>query len=832
MNADRYARVRDLFFAADELSGAARQKFLETEIGDDKELMADVLSLLDEHDAELARLEGAKAMPVPAPRELGEPTVAPGDGTAKQSRAAKPTQIASASEITQPPRTDKLDTERADKKVSASEITQRGAERTHASPKDFESRGSKDRTSPSELLLANKSRRARRINSGWLWLAAVLPTLIVGYLTYHSVSNSVQLALRNELTGVSNSIDLATGRFLDDKAQLVQSWARQSLIRDSILGLVELSDRKSKMDVLQSAPLAAQIRSELRILSGRPDVKFVVWNQSFTTIASWREDNSDLGHPVIPSGTSDVARVLRGETVIYGPDRGDGPASLTEDEVGTVDEVIEPMMACIVPIRDGNSEVVAALLVNSIGLFKEFNELFHESSVSSGLDIYAINRDAEMISVSPHAASLFHRSKFDMDPETIVAGLRVSDPGGLITESTRDAVVRRSLPLTESASAATLGESLVRLEPYSNYAGESVVGGWRWIPRWRFAVIVEKDVRDAFAAARIVWYSFLLLGSLLTVTALVSAGRLARSSARDQAAVHPLSRYEIISELGSGGMGVVYKVKHLQLGRNAALKLLRSDRQNREDQLRFDREARLAASLTNPHSVTIYDYGRSEEGEAYCVMEYLSGLTLQEVVARSGFQSIGRVLFVLRQVCEALGEAHSMDLVHRDIKPQNIMLSLDPSIGDWAVVFDYGLAKPLSPEKGTYQTREVIWAGTPMYMAPERFRSPSVMDPSSDIYSVGCVAYYLLAGRPPFAECDPESLFALIISEQPIGLGIHRGEDVPESVRNCVLKCMAKNAADRYASIDELATAIDALRIKYPWTSSDAVEWWKQHGEA
>jgi len=106
------------------------------------------------------------------------------------------------------------------------------------------------------------------------------------------------------------------------------------------------------------------------------------------------------------------------------------------------------------------------------------------------------------------------------------------------------------------------------------------------------------------------------------------------------------------------------------------------------------------------------------------------------------------------------------------------------------------------------------------------------MDPSSDIYSVGCVAYYLLAGRPPFAECDPESLFALIISEQPIGLGIHRGEDVPESVRNCVLKCMAKNAADRYASIDELATAIDALRIKYPWTSSDAVEWWKQHGEA
>ncbi|EMI20790.1 two-component sensor histidine kinase, partial [Rhodopirellula maiorica SM1] len=487
MNADRYARVRDLFFAADELSGPARQNFLENEIGDDKELMAEVLSLLGEHDAEHAQREGAKALPVPAPRELGQPVDVLEDAVEKAEprRAAEATKVPSTSELTYPPRKklsrkkssrtkpsqpDPLDTKRGEKKVSASEITQRGAERTHASPKDFESRGSKDRTSPSELLLASKSRRARRINSGWLWLAAVLPTLVVGYLTYHSVSDSVQLALRNELTGVSNSVELATGRFLDDKAQLVQSWARQSLIRDSILGLVELSDRKSKLDVAESSPLAAQILSELKVLSGKPDVKFVVWNQSFTTIASWREDHSDLGQPVIPSGTSDVARVLRGETVVYGPDRGDGPASLTEVEVGTADESIEPMMACIVPIRDENSEVVAALLVNSIGLFKEFNELFHESSVTSGLDIYAINRDGKMISVSPHAASLFHRSQFDMDPDTIVASLRVSDPGAVITDSIRDQLVRRSLPLTESASSATLGESLVRLDPYSNYA--------------------------------------------------------------------------------------------------------------------------------------------------------------------------------------------------------------------------------------------------------------------------------------------------------------------------------------------------------------------------
>lgn len=294
--------------------------------------------------------------------------------------------------------------------------------------------------------------------------------------------------------------------------------------------------------------------------------------------------------------------------------------------------------------------------------------------------------------------------------------------------------------------------------------------------------------------------------------------------------MHPLSRYEILGELGSGGMGVVYRAKHRQLGRETALKVLRSDRHNKEDGLRFDREARLAASLSNPHSVMIYDYGRSEEGEAFCVMEFLRGLTLQEVVARSGHQPIGRVLTIISQICDALAEAHGMNLQHRDIKPQNVMLSLDASVGDWAVVFDYGLAKPLDPETGVYQTAETIWAGTPMYMAPERFREPAVMDPRSDIYSVGCVIYYLLSGRPPFIECDPESLFALIISEQPISIGIHRGEEVPGEITDLVNKCMAKNAGERFANIKELSRVIDQLRVSYPWTIDEARVWWKHHG--
>ncbi|MCG8650764.1 MAG: serine/threonine protein kinase, partial [Pirellulales bacterium] len=361
-------------------------------------------------------------------------------------------------------------------------------------------------------------------------------------------------------------------------------------------------------------------------------------------------------------------------------------------------------------------------------------------------------------------------------------------------------------------------------------AGQAVVGAWRWNPTWRVGVVLERNAATAFAPARIVLFSFWLLGTLLCVTAFGAATKIARQSTREHAAVHPLSRYELIEELGSGGMGVVFRARHRQLGRETALKLLQGNRHNKEDRLRFDREAKLAASLSNPHSVTIYDYGRVDEGEAFCVMEFLHGLTLNEVVARSEYQPFGRVLFVLSQICDALAEAHGLNLLHRDIKPQNVMLSLDASVGDWAVVFDFGLAKPLEPHADIYQTSEAIWAGTPMYMAPERFREPAIMDPRSDIYSVGCVAYFLLSGRPPFVECEPESLFALIISQQPLSITTHRNQPVPTEIEELVMRCMAKDPDERFGSINDLSKAINKLRPQYSWTVEDARDWWEKYG--
>ncbi len=811
MDAARYARVRELFLAAEELPAEQQDAFLKVQAGADSELLDEVRSLLTEHDPDSARIEGERAVPVAPPTSISSSSIAPRQPSSKTSTGQRTTRGNPVGA-----------TQGTGKKKKGAEITQQGAQRTHASPRHAQQRA-ETRKSPGSLLWDHRTRRSRRRTSRWLWVGALLPTALIGWWTYRQVDSTMNQTVQNELVGIADSVTLASNRYLADKAQLVESWSRQPSIQSAIIDLVELADQRIPNDDLRAAEDSDQIRSELQTLSGFEDVKFIVWSDSYRTLASSLPDRSDVGTPVPPSGAENLARVMAGETVLFGPSR-------LETREGETSSEPHPVMAIIVPVQNGEGQTVASLLVRGIGMFEEFRRMFVDVAMAGNLDAYAVDRDGVMLIDSPNAAALATQNRLDLAPDRIAATLRVADPGMVVSPENRSSVFRAICPLTIAVAGATSGNSDVRIRPYKNYAGQDVVGAWRWNDDWNLGIIVEREADRAFAPVRIVRFGFLSLGSLLFITAFVAAAKIARTSTAEQAAVHPLSRYDVIGELGSGGMGVVYRARHRQLGRDTALKVLIGDRHNKDDQLRFDREAKLAATLSNPHSVMIYDYGHSEEGEAFCVMEFLRGLTLQEVVARSGHQPIGRVLFILSQICDALSEAHSLNLLHRDIKPQNIMLSLDASVGDWAVVFDYGLAKPLSPVSGVYQTSETIWSGTPMYMAPERFREPSAMDPRSDIYSVGCVAYYLLSGRAPFIECDPESLFALIISEQPLSIAIHRNEDVPSEISDLVLKCMAKNADDRYSTIQELSRVIDYLRSRFPWSVDEARVWWKHHG--
>ena len=816
MDASRYARVRELFLAVEELSPAEQTSFLKVETGRDAELLQEVLSLLEEHDPESARLEGHREIQAPS-TATDFPTLRPLSAEPSSNKNSEPS--STGKKTPQGGTIEPLQSARPRKQTS--QVTLHKAQRTHAAPRDTES-ATPAQPSPSAALWAKLARQSRRRTSGWLWLAALLPTALVGWWTYTQVETTMNRSVRNELQGIADSVALASQQFLSDKSKLVQSWARQPGIQSPIEQLAEATRSNPDPNLPQLTEASQQILTQLQQLSGFDSVEFVVWNESYRTIATSQADNSELangselGQPVAPDNAANLTRVMAGETVLF------GPIKLAGNEC--------PTMAIIVPIYGPDGRVIAALQVSGINIYNDFNRVFMNVSLAGDVDAYAINQDGVMITDSPRAMAMAANGQLDVGQNEVAANLRVADPGLELDTVSANSLKRSTRPLTVAVAEATNGASNVRVEAYKNYAGIGVVGAWRWHPEWELGVVIEHDANVVFAAARIVRIGFVVLGSLLFLTAFIAATRIASTSTAKQAAIHPLSRYEILEELGSGGMGVVYRARHRQLGRDAALKILSGDRRQKEDQLRFDREARLAASLSNPHSVMIYDYGQSDIGEAYCVMELLKGLTLQQVVARSGCQPISRTLCIMSQMCDALAEAHDMNLLHRDIKPQNVMLSLDASVGDWAVVFDYGLAKPLQPISGVYQTSETLWSGTPMYMAPERFRDPNAMDPRSDIYSVGCVAYYLLCGRAPFIECDPESLFALILSEQPISISVHRNEEISVEINDLILKCMAKQAEDRFGSTLELSRAIDQLRVKYSWTTDEARVWWKHYG--
>jgi serine/threonine-protein kinase len=270
---------------------------------------------------------------------------------------------------------------------------------------------------------------------------------------------------------------------------------------------------------------------------------------------------------------------------------------------------------------------------------------------------------------------------------------------------------------------------------------------------------------------------------------------------RDASEARKVGQYVLRERLGAGGMGEVYRAEHALLRRPCAVKLIRPDRAGDPAVLaRFEREVQATAALAHPHIVRIYDYGRADDGTFYCVMEYLPGLTLDALVRRDGPLEPGRVVFLLRQLCSALGEAHAAGLTHRDVKPGNVIVRDGGRQADFATLLDFGLVL----DRGTQDelTSLGVVAGTPAFMAPEQAAGGAV-DHRADVFAVGAVGCFLLTGRPPFATGSVARTLAAVRTEPPPAL-----VGMPPDLAAVVMRCLAKAPADRYDSADALDAAL------------------------
>jgi hypothetical protein len=300
-----------------------------------------------------------------------------------------------------------------------------------------------------------------------------------------------------------------------------------------------------------------------------------------------------------------------------------------------------------------------------------------------------------------------------------------------------------------------------------------------------------------------------------------------RKAVRD---IRRLGQYTLEEKLGEGGMGVVYRASHAMLRRPTAIKLLHPDRAGSDASTRFEREVRRTAMLTHPNTVTVFDYGQTSEGVFYYAMELLEGASLQEIVEVDGPQPAERVIHLLEQVAGSLAEAHGAGLIHRDIKPGNILVVDRGGIPDLVKVVDFGLVKDVrgTATEATLTNADAI-TGTPHYMAPETISAPDSVDARTDIYALGAVGYWLLTGTHVFRGNTVMEVLAHHLHSEPERPSARLGVPVERDLEKVLLACLAKRPDDRPASANALRDQLRACYAARRWTNTRAAEWWTTH---
>jgi hypothetical protein len=319
---------------------------------------------------------------------------------------------------------------------------------------------------------------------------------------------------------------------------------------------------------------------------------------------------------------------------------------------------------------------------------------------------------------------------------------------------------------------------------------------------------------DSVGSAFLMHYpNYLMMGVAVVISGVVTRLGQQVTKARE------LGSYRLGALIGRGGMGEVYLAHHRMLARPAAIKLISPEALVGDGPgasglatARFRREAEAAARLKSPHTVQLYDFGVTDEGRLYLVMELLEGITLEQLVAAEGALPAARVVRILRQVCESLEEAHDAGLVHRDVKPANIHLGRVGRQTDFVKVLDFGLVKSVTGADGEDSLASVagLAVGTPAYMAPEMVHGEAV-DGRADLYSVGCVAYFLLTGRLVFQGGSAMQTVLLHVQQPPVAPSERTGNPVSPALDRLVLACLAKQPADRPQTAAELAAALAAV---------------------
>jgi tRNA A-37 threonylcarbamoyl transferase component Bud32 len=332
-------------------------------------------------------------------------------------------------------------------------------------------------------------------------------------------------------------------------------------------------------------------------------------------------------------------------------------------------------------------------------------------------------------------------------------------------------------------------------------------------------------------------YVVMTIDPLICVAMAVFGSRVLHGMQQEVARAAELGSYRLQERLGSGGMGEVWMAEHRLLSRPAAIKVMRPQAIGGSNEdvnvlvKRFKREAQATSMMHSEHTIDLFDFGITDDGQLYYVMELLEGFDMEHLVEEWGPVRPERAIFLLRQVCHSLGEAHESGLIHRDVKPANLYVCRYGRDHDFVKVLDFGLVKGADESKldDAKLTAANIAGGTPAYMSPEQILGHRPTDGRSDVYALGCVAYWLLTGQLVFEGTTPMETMVHHTRTQPRRPSELSEIEIPARLEEIILRCLEKDPDNRPQNIDELDKDLGEISLDEQWSEDRAREWWSVH---
>ncbi len=663
---------------------------------------------------------------------------------------------------------------------------------------------------------------------------SIAVVIALGLWVYQVVRTSMYDIRAGGLGTLLNTQVGALELWIGDQTTSARQWANDAGVRGLIVEIVRRSEAAgADLHGLCALPerqrLLGRLESFVKDDSG---IAVNVIDRSGRVLAS-RSDDA-CGRSVRGDFRERLGNVFAGQTRFFAP--------MSESE--RVDSPMPGMLHApvtwiVAPVADDQGRVVAALGLGTYAA-ERFGVIFRTSWLGHTGEAYAFDRNGRLLSEirSPDLAA---RAGLLPEPDAAgTLGMRLADPGRDLRDGADGRDAARGAPLTrlvetalrQGRSSATAEVHGVLLRPYRNYLGAPVVGAWAWLPHRDFGVAIELGEEEAFgplsriSTVFVVGLSVLGLMAAVLIFSVLSVMRLQK----EIASARRVGSYVLGRQIGEGGMSTVFLAQHALLKRPTAVKVLKLHVASDEAIARFEREVQIASRLTHPNTIEIFDFGRAPNGAPFCAMEYVEGITFGDLVERHGPQPPARVAWLLRQVCGSLKEAHEYGLVHRDIKPHNLMLCRRGGELDFVKVLDFGLVKDTASPGSRNLTKSLRILGTPLYMSPERIRDPSSADPRDDIYAAGAVGFYLLTGVPVFDSASDIDVATQVLGTPPRRPSEVAAQPVPPELDRIVHRCLAKSRAERPQSIDDLNLIFDEYLLGDPWLHASAEAWWDKHG--